>query len=103
VTVNIPEEEYLAEEEKRLTITDPDNTPVVFVSDLAAAGYLNGVVNLTFVTANWTPRDGESKEVDVDLKITSRLRMDMYCAQRLWDQLDRFLKTSAAPSGGPSN
>lgn len=95
--------EETKKEEKVFGITDPDNVPVVFVSDLAGAGFLNNVINLTFVTARWTPVSTQASPdaIDIDLVVTSRLRMDMFCARHLRDQLDQFLQTAAA--GGTAN
>lgn len=85
-----------------LPISDPDNVRDIFINDVAAAGFLNGVINMTLVTARWTPKTTKPEmNVPPDLVIASRLRMDMLCAKRMRDQLDVFLKT--AQTGGPAN
>ena len=82
-----------------LKITDNGGAPVVFVSDIAAAGMLNGVINVTFVTANFTPVGTGTQDMTTDLVISSRLRMDMYCATRLHDQLARIIEDANRPAG----
>lgn len=84
----------------KLTITDPHNVLTTFVSDIASSGYGNGVVNMTFVTARFTPTGTEKDDLIPDLIISNRLRMDMYCAQRLYEQLDHIIKTQKTASAG---
>jgi hypothetical protein len=62
-----------------LNISDPHRFLPVFVNQVAGSGHLNGVVNLTFATAQFTPT--QSGKVDPDLTISCRRRMDLYCAQ----------------------
>lgn len=75
-------------EEATLPITDPYRTPATFVNQVVNSGHLNGVVNLTFATALFTPNEAG---IDPDLMITSRLRMDLACAQQLWMCLGKIL------------
>lgn len=78
--------------EASITITDPFRTPVTFVSQVVGSGILNGVVNVTFATANFTPNnDGK---VDTDLVISSRLRMDLFAAGQLYETLGKLLEQS---------
>ncbi len=77
-----------------LTITDPHHIPAIFVNQLAGSGQLNGVVNLTFATANFMPKADGS--VDPDLVVTSRLRMDFYCAVQLRDALNALIEQNTA-------
>lgn len=72
-----------------LPITDPYKVPVTFVNQLAGSGHLNGIVNLTLATAQFTP--GEDDVVNADLVIMSRLRMDIVCATSLRDTLTRLI------------
>lgn len=74
-----------------LPVTDPDNVPVVFVNQVAGSGHLNGVINLTFATAKFTPH-GDA--IDPDLQVTSRLRMDLFCAQDLVETLQALISTN---------
>src|SRR5262245_51223485 len=76
------------------TITDPHHVPVVFVNQVAAAGHLNGVVNLTLATARWSPTaDGT---VDTDMIVAGRLRFDLVCAVQMRDQLTRIIEQAEA-------
>ena len=71
-----------------IKITDPNNEPVVFVNELVGRGHLNGVVNLTFATARFTPIAGE---IAPDLVITARLRMDMACLRQTYMVLGELI------------
>ena len=77
-------------------ITDPFHVNTTFVNDVVASGSLNGVVNLTFATALFSP--GEDNKVDPDLVISSRLRMDLYCAQNLYAALGKILENPGRPT-----
>ncbi len=80
-----------------LSVTDPHKTPVVFVNQLAGSGYLNGVVNLTFAVAQFTPT--EDGTVNPDLVVASRLRMDLACAQQLFEHLGKILAPMPTANG----
>lgn len=73
-----------------------DEVGVTFVNAVLGIGHLNGVVNITMGTYNFTPQDG-MKEIDPDLVVSCRLRMDQACAQQLRDLLDAKLNQMAAP------
>lgn len=81
-----------------LPVSDDYRTPTVFVSQLVGSGFLNGVVNVTFGTALFTPNNDGG--VDPDLVITARLRMDLFCAQQLRDRLDAILADTMKPKNG---
>jgi hypothetical protein len=84
-----------------LTITDPHNVPVTFVNELVARGHLNGVVNLTFATARFTPTSlGGDSKIDADLVVTARLRMDMYCVQALYLSLGDIIQKNVVTVEG---
>jgi hypothetical protein len=75
-------------DDANLPITDPYQVPVVFTNQLVGSGFLNGNLNLTFATARFTPNgDG----IEPDLVITSRLRMDLFCAQQLYERLGKII------------
>jgi ATP sulfurylase len=74
--------------EDRLPVTDPHRIPVVFVNQVVGAGHLNGVINVTLATAMFTPT---KNGIEPDLVITSRLRMDMFCAEQLYAQLGSII------------
>lgn len=75
-------------------VTDPANVPVEFVSLLVAAGQANGVVNLNFATARFTPRDNGM--VEPDFVMSSRLRMDLACAVQIHTELGKIIGQAQA-------
>lgn len=81
-------------------LADPYNVPVTFVNEVAAIGFLNGVVNVTFTTARFSPI---GEKVETDSIVASRLRLDLHCAQALRDFLDKIVdentKGPAQPTG----
>lgn len=83
-----------------IPMSDPKRTAVIFVNNVAGAGFLNGVVNLTFGTANYTPTH-DSSDTLLDMQVSSRLRMDLYCATILRDTLTNIIEqnTKAMPEG----
>ncbi len=81
-------------------ISDPKNVPVIFISDVAGIGFLNGVCNLTLVTAQFTP---SGDVVDTDLVVASRLRFDLFCAQRLYEMLGKIIdQNTKGPAQPPA-
>ena len=84
-----------------LPITDPFKVPTVFVNQVVGAGHLNGVVNLTLATAQFTPND--VGDVAPDFVITSRLRMDLFCAQQVYDILGQQIAAAMPPADGKPN
>lgn len=83
-----------------LRITDPNNVEIDYVNAVGGSGFLNGVVNLTLVTARWTPTGSE--DVPMDLVIGSRLRFDLKCAQEIRDTLNAILEANTKPAGKPN-
>ena len=79
-------------------LTDPNNEPVTFVSEVAGIGVLNGVVNVTFSQARYMPHDSV---VMLDQIVASRLRFDLYCAQRLHDMLGKILDENTKGAAQP--
>lgn len=74
----------------------------IFVNTLKINGFLNGVINLAFSTAQWYPRTkGDHIEVAVEEPITVDLRMDLATAQAVRDALDRIIEqnTTSKPPG----
>jgi hypothetical protein len=78
-----------------MSTTKPE---VVFVNNLAAWGFLNGVLNLAFSTCQFLPQevDGETKVV-TDEVVTANLRMDLFAAQQLRDALDGIIEANTKP------
>lgn len=87
--------------ETSLPISDPYRTPTTFVNQIAAFGHMNGVVNLAFATAQFTPNAAGG--VDPDLVITCRLRMDLFCAQQLYAELGKIIQQNVKDSGEKPN
>lgn len=85
-----------------LPIRDPENVRVTFVNEVANIGHLNGVINVTLLTAQWTP-DGQGN-IPPDLVIGARLRFDLACAQQIHSMLGDIIKqnTKPAPAGKPN-
>lgn len=73
-----------------IKVTDPDNVKITFVNQVLGQGHLNSVVNITLGAARFTPSD--SSNIDVDMVVAARLRMDIICASQLRDSLDALLK-----------
>jgi hypothetical protein len=67
-----------------------DNVGVVFVNSVVGRGVLNGVINLSFSTFNFTPSP-DGSQVEVDPAISCRLRMDKICAIQLRDVMNELL------------
>ena len=76
------------ETDNRLPVTDPHRVPITFVNQVVGSGHLNGVINLTFAAAMFTPQNGA---IDPDLVITARLRMDRLCAEQLYATLGTII------------
>lgn len=75
-------------------LNDPNNIPVTFVNELSHCGFLNGVVNLTFGVARftpWTTDEPGQVAVKADVIVAAQLRMDLFAVQVLRDELTRIL------------
>ena len=64
----------------------------VFVNLVAGRGCMNGVVNLTLATYQFTPNEKEGG-IDSDAVVSVRLRMDIPCAMQLRSELDSLLES----------
>lgn len=75
-----------------------DKVGVTFVNALSARGIMNGIVNLSFETYNFTPT--EEGTVEADPVVSCRLRMDKLCLyqtrQALNDLIDLIEKAENA-------
>lgn len=88
-------------DEQKLIIKDPHSVPVTFCSQVVGAGHLNNVVNVTMATARFTPdNDGG---VDPDFVVSARLRMDLFCAQQLHEQLGQIIAQAMPTAGDKPN
>ena len=68
-----------------------DAVGTIFVNTVVGRGSLNGVINVSFSTFNFTPND--EGQIDVDPVISCRLRMDKMCAAQLRDVMNELLAT----------
>lgn len=73
--------------------------PVQIVNTLAVSGFLNGVTNLVFTTAQWLPKmaDGQITGVDIAEVPTVNLRMDLVCAKQVHEALGKIIEQSTKP------
>ncbi len=71
-------------------VKDPHHVLPVFINQVVGRGCLNGVVNITLGTYQFTPNgDG----VDADMVISARIRMDLAAARQLHDELVLLFET----------
>jgi len=84
-----------------MSTTKPE---VVFVNNLSAWGFLNGVLNFAFSTAQFLPEEVWDEEENKNVTkvttsevITVNLRMDLFAAQQLRDALDSIIEANTKP------
>jgi hypothetical protein len=77
------------------------DVPVTFVNSVLVSGFLNGIVNLSFSTAQFIP-DGDGKVKPAEI-LTANLRMDLYCAQQIHDSLANILEQQTKPAAKDVN
>lgn len=75
-----------------------NKSEVVFVTGLATWGFLNGVINVAFTTAQFLPevQGEEVKVISADI-ISANLRLDLNVAQQLRDVLDGIIEQHTKP------
>lgn len=75
-----------------------EDADVVYVTNLAVNGFLNGIVNLCFTTAHFLPmqREGETVVVTAET-VSANLRFDLNVAQQIHDALGRILEDHVKP------
>lgn len=71
-------------------VRDPNNEPVRFVTTVGNTGFVNGVVNVTLLTARYVPESFPA-EVPPDLIVGALLRMDLKCAMELREAIDTLI------------
>jgi len=73
--------------------------PVIFVNSLAVRGFANGVINLALSTAQFLPETIDGKtQVSAQEVITANLRMDLYCAQQVYEALGKIIQEQTVPA-----
>lgn len=81
-----------------------DAPEVIFVNSLAVCGFLNGVLNLGFTTAQFLPRQtSDGAVVDAAETMTANLRMDLVCAQQMHEHLGRIIEQNTKPAPNKAN
>jgi hypothetical protein len=75
--------------QKFVVIPDPDNVGITFANQVIAAGHHNGVVNMSFAVARFSPN--AQGVVDPDFKVAARLRFDVAVAMQMHEHLTRIL------------
>lgn len=72
----------------------PDDCSPTFVNNVAVHGFVNGNVNLLFTQIRWYPVAKEDGTVEVAATQPSvvDLRMDLFCAQQVYDALGKYLE-----------
>ncbi len=83
------------------------DVPVTFVNSIVQAGFSNGIYNVAFSTARYTPvanSDGKLVAAANEF-VSANLRMDLFCAQQLHASLAKIIEqqTKAAPSKSEVN
>lgn len=78
---------------------------VVFVTELEVSGFLNGVVNMAFSTAQFVPSkdDDDRPVVAPEAVITANLRFDLRLAQVIHDRLGEIIETQTKPQPKVTN
>jgi len=75
------------------------DVPVIFVNSLAVRGFANGIVNLALSTAQFLPETIDGKtQVSAQEVITANLRMDLYCAQQVYEALGKIIQEQTVPA-----
>jgi len=75
------------------------DVPVIFVNSLAVRGFANGVINLALSTAQFLPETIDGKtQVSAQEVITANLRMDLYCAQQVYEALGKIIQEQTVPA-----
>ncbi len=78
-----------------------DDLPApVFVNTLAVNGFVNGNINLAFSQARWYPKENDDEKMVVAIAepIVVDLRMDLRCAQQVYDAIGAILEANTKPA-----
>jgi hypothetical protein len=86
-------------------MSEQDKIGTTFVNTVIGRGVLNGVINISFSTFNFTPQD--DGKVALDPVVSCRLRMDKICATQLRDVMNDLLaliekSEQAVPGSAPT-
>lgn len=75
----------------QLPCSDPHNIQVTFYNEVGNVGFLNGIINVTLITAQFTP---QGDQIVPDMVVASRLRFDLVCAQQLHQMLGQIIEAN---------
>jgi hypothetical protein len=80
------------------------DVPVVFTTSLAVRGFSNGIVNLALNQAQFLPEEIDGKvQVTTQEVIVANLRMDLFCAQQVYEALGKILAEQTKPAKSEVN
>ena len=78
-----------------MSTTKPE---VVYVTNLAVSGFLNGVCNLGFSVAHFLPvQDGDKVRVDAAEEMAANIRFDLLVAQQVYEALGKIIDDNTKP------
>ena len=80
----------MADEKQAGRARTQDDVGCVFVTRVMGSGHLNGVINVTLGTYNFTPSRSADR-IEPDLVVSCRLRLDIAAATELRDAIDKAL------------
>lgn len=76
-----------------------DEPDVIFTTSLAVRGFSNGIVNLALNQAQFLPEEIDGKvQVTTQEVIVANLRMDLFCAQQVYEALGKILADQTKPT-----
>ena len=74
------------------------DVPITFVTGLAVRGFNNGNINLALSVAQFLPEEIDGKvQVTAQEVIVANLRMDLFCAQQVYEAIGKILEDQTKP------
>jgi len=84
---------------RRIAKMNNERCSITFVNTLAVRGFQNGIINLAFASAQFLPETIDGKtQVSAQEVITANLRMDLYCAQQVYEALGKIIAEQTSPA-----
>lgn len=72
--------------------------PVTFATGLSVRGFQNGIINLALSCAQFLPDEVDGKvQVTAQEVIVANLRMDLFCAQQVYEAIGKILADQTKP------
>jgi hypothetical protein len=84
----------MAEDKQAGRARTQDDVGCVFINHVLGSGHLNGIINVTLGTFNFTP-SRDAARIEPDLVVSCRLRLDVVAAAELRDAIDKALTMMA--------